>query len=377
MQLEKYTYSESWDRSFDTHLDSPNTLVLVFGEGTAEEYKEPLQLLSASFPTSIIAGSSTAGTIDQDELVESGLVVMVARFETATLKMAATCMESPDESYIGGAEVASDLFTSDLKSMIVLSDGLNVNGTKLTQGINSVVANNVIVTGGLAADGNRFKNTWVLVNGRVVSGYVTAVGFYGDSIQVGYGSKGGWDRLGMERKVTKAMGNVLYELDGQPALELYKRYLGDKANELPAAGLLFPLEVREKCDLREGNVRTILGIDEELQSITFAGDINEGSYATLMKANHDRLIDGAYSAAEMVELDDSGENPMLSIAISCVGRHLVLKQRTEEELDATLEVLPAKTQQVGFYSYGEISPARSGLCNLYNQTMTLTTIWEK
>jgi hypothetical protein len=59
-----------------------------------------------------------------------------------------------------------------------------------------------------------------------------------------------------------------------------------------------------------------------------------------------------------------------------VGRRLVLGSRTEEEIEATLEVLPKGTQQIGFYSYGEISPYTAGTCDLHNQTMTLTTLSE-
>jgi hypothetical protein len=54
----------------------------------------------------------------------------------------------------------------------------------------------------------------------------------------------------------------------------------------------------------------------------------------------------------------------------------VLKQRIEEELEATLEAMPEKTSQIGFYSYGEISPLASGRCDLHNQTMTLTLLSE-
>jgi len=176
--------------------------------------------------------------------------------------------------------------------------------------------------------------------------------------------------------VTKSSHNVLYELDNMPALQIYKRYLGDKAEGLPATGLLFPLELKANHDSDESKVRTILGVNEEDNSITFAGDIPEGSHVTLMKANYNRLIDGASQAAESLDLCEYDDEAIASIAISCVGRRLVLKSRVEEELEAIYDVLPHKTKQIGFYSYGEISPLASGKCDLHNQTMTLTVIWE-
>jgi hypothetical protein len=187
---------------------------------------------------------------------------------------------------------------------------------------------------------------------------------------------GGWDRFGPERRVTKSKGNVLFELDGRPALQLYKEYLGDRASGLPATGLLFPLALRAKQTESKSLVRTILAVNETEQSLTFAGDIPEGALAQLMKANFDRLVQGALEAASSTRLSDDDSTATLAVAISCVGRRLVLGERTEEETEATLDVLPKGTQQIGFYSYGEISPYTSGSCDLHNQTMTLTTLSE-
>jgi hypothetical protein len=125
-------------------------------------------------------------------------------------------------------------------------------------------------------------------------------------------------------------------------------------------------------------VRTILGIDEDAGSLTFAGDVPQGHYARLMKANFDRLVDGAAQAgsASREMLKDSG--PELAILISCVGRRLVLQQRTEEEVEAVRGVLGGDPVLTGFYSYGEISPHNpSARCALHNQTMTVTTLSER
>ncbi len=181
--------------------------------------------------------------------------------------------------------------------------------------------------------------------------------------------------FGPERAVTKSLGNVLYELDGKPALELYKKYLGERAAELPASALLFPLAIRpEKSEHRV--VRTVLSVDEQTNSMTFAGDVPEGYRAQLMRANLDRLIQGAEEAAAAAHHMMEAGSSTLAIAISCVGRRLVLGERAEEELEASLAGLPRGTQQVGFYSYGEISPSGVDGCDLHNQTMTLTTISE-
>lgn len=377
MNLKTYIFKEEgWNQPFDTSLDSEQTLVLVFGTSKKEYIKEPLLTLQKHFPKSKITGASSAGEIIQDELYQDSLVVAIMQFKTTKIKLIEKAIDQDLDSYTDGRSMANELLDDDLKSVLVFSDGLHVNGSKLTKGISSVLPKDVIVTGGLAGDDERFESTWVIANNEMKSGFIIAIGLYGDDIHISHGSQGGWDRLGIERIVTKSEDNVLYEFDHQPALEIYKLYLADKAKELPASGLLFPIEIKSTSESEESMVRTILAVDEETQSITFAGDVPEGSYVTFMKANYDRLIDGASNAAEKVQLDAYHGEPLLSIAISCVGRRLVLKQRTEEELEAVLNVLPSQTKQIGFYSYGEISPLSSGTCDLHNQTMTLTLIWE-
>jgi hypothetical protein len=239
-----------------------------------------------------------------------------------------------------------------------------VNGTELVKGINAEIPAKVPVTGGLAADGERFEQTWVLHGSSREERAVAAVGFYGEKLRIGFGSMGGWDIFGPIRRITRSEANILYELDGKPALELYKEYLGDRAEGLPATALLFPLSLHLTDPEERRVVRTVLGVDEADHSMTFAGDMPEGSLAQMMKANFDRLIDGAMGAAVQARDPLNGYAPVLSIAISCVGRRLVLGSRTEEELEIVLEALPPGTTQVGFYSYGEISPTASGFCDL-------------
>jgi hypothetical protein len=206
---------------------------------------------------------------------------------------------------------------------------------------------------------------------------IAALGFYGNRLRVGFGSLGGWDPFGPERLITRSQGNVLYELDRRSALDLYKLYLGEHAKGLPATGLLFPLSLRMKTG-ETGVVRTILSVDEEEQSMTFAGDVPEGAYARLMKANFDRLIDGAIGAAQASYQALGSTSPHLAVLISCIGRKLVLRQRIEEEVEGVRDVLGDRTILTGFYSYGEICPFSTGAkCELHNQTMTITTFLEE
>jgi hypothetical protein len=380
MRLETLTFEPAKGWSIDPLplRDSERTLVVVFGASSFLDAPAPIIDLVKAYPNSHFLGCSTSGEIHGEFIQDGSLTVAIAEFEDSRLATASAEVASSAGSFDAGRGIATSLLRDDLRAVLIMSDGLGVNGSELVRGLNSVLPPSVVVTGGLAGDGDRFRRTWVLTRGEPKQGVVSAVGLYGDRVRVGHGSRGGWDRFGPERLVTRSVGNVLYELDGKPALQLYKTYLGDRASGLPATALLFPLALRSGPDDTKLLVRTILGVDEQAQSMTFAGDIPQGSLAQLMKANFERLIDGASQAARYAQVETSGSEPsaVLSIAISCVGRRLILGERAEEEIAAAIEGLPAGVQQIGFYSYGEISPFAKGHCDLLNQTMTLTTVSE-
>ncbi len=376
LTLLRHDLDNGWSEEFPA-LDSASTLVIVFGAPEYRDDKRALAELKAAFPTSTIVGCSTSGEIFKTKIYDRSLAVAVARFERSQLRHITAPIANVAGSADAGAALAEALNADDLKGVFVLSDGLQVNGSELVRGFASKLPDHVVITGGLAGDGPRFERTWTLSEGELTSDSVTAVGLYGESLSIGHGSRGGWDPFGPRRQVTRSENNVLFELDGRPALDLYKEYLGERADGLPATGLLFPLALLSESEGGQIIVRTILGVDEAQKSLTFAGDVPTGARVQLMKANFDRLIEGAEEAAEAAgENMDAGEENILTIAISCVGRRLVLSERTEEEVEATADILPDRCAQIGFYSYGEISPTSTGPCELHNQTMTLTTIRE-
>lgn len=358
-------------------LDSDRTLVLVFGASAYRNDPSPFRELRAAFPSSHIVGCSTSGEILGDKVFDGTLSVAVKRFQHTTLSSAIAPVRTGADSFNAGVVLAQQLIRPGLRGVLVFCDGLNVNGTELVRGLNSILPEGTILTGGLAGDGDRFKDTWVLHNGEPESRVVSAVGLIGDRVQIGHGSKGGWSAFGPERTITKSRGNVLFELDGKPALDLYKKYLGDRAGELPASGLLFPLSIRRSRDDAQSLVRTILAVSDRDQSLTFAGDIPEGWSAQLMRANFDWLVNASAESAQASCGPGAAPSEQLTIAVSCVGRRLILGDRTEDELAAARTALPADARMVGFYSYGELSPhVGGGRCELHNQTMTITTISE-
>jgi hypothetical protein len=342
--------------------------------------------IQASFPAAQVLGCSTAGEICDTRVTDESMVVTAVEFSHTQLRGERVRLDQVENSHQAGTRLAEVLPRAlpslchngedRLTHLMILSDGLKVNGSELVRGLSAHLPSEVTVTGGLAGDGARFEETLVLWNGEAQKNVVVALGLYGSRLRVGFGSLGGWDPFGPVRLITRSRGNVLYELDGRSALALYKQYLGPHARELPASGLLFPLCLHTKTG-ETGVVRTILSVNENEQSMTFAGDLPEGAYARFMKANFDRLIDGAVGAARTSREAMRNTAAELAILISCVGRKLVLKQRIEEEVEGVRDVLGPQPILTGFYSYGEISPFAPGAtCELHNQTMTVTTLAE-
>lgn len=366
-----------WDDDGGSTPDPAPSLVLVFGSVTALRAPDVLPSIRARWPNARVVGCSTAGEIAGVRLLDDSLVATALTFEHTQVHIAqATLAESGGSRGLGEA-LARALLTEELAHVLVFSDGLEVNGSALVDGLTAVLPAGVGVTGGMAADGPRFGETVVVEDGAILRGGAVAIGLVGRRLRAGYGSLGGWDPFGAEWEITRADGNVLYELDRRSAIPLYESYLGEHARHLPSSGLLFPLALRRVDDPRPV-VRTLLALDREAGTMTFAGDMPVGARARFMKANFDRLVDGAEGAARISTMS-LGEAPAtLALLISCVGRKLVLQQRVEEELDGVRYVLGDSPVLAGFYSYGEIAPwAPGGACTLHNQTMTVTTLREE
>ena len=380
-----WTRERGWVPAWAGQMPGCAQLVLIFGATVVLQDLQILESIRRYYPAAYILGCSTAGEICGTQVSDDSLVATVVHFEHTQVRAAYVTAGDDAVGQQAGELLARSLPHSvdgqvgrpenRLAHVLVFADGLSVNGSDLVRGLIKQLPEGVTITGGLAGDGTRFGETLVFTGEGPQAGAIAAVGLYGERLRVGFGSFGGWDPFGPERVVTRSKGNVLFELDGRPALGLYKQYLGVHASGLPATGLLFPLSLRATAS-DTPLVRTILAVDEHEQSMTFAGDVPEGARARLTKSSVDRLVDGAVSAAQACR-PAGGIAPELAILISCVGRKLVLKQRVEEEVEGVRDVLGELTALAGFYSYGEIAPFAAGArSELHNQTMTITTFRE-
>jgi len=354
IEQKKYSSSKGWEITRNDDFNSTDAdLVIAFGSTDLLRDHSIYDAIRKQYPKANILMNSTSGEIIDVYVNDETISLTALKFEKTKIQTHMTLISDAENSFQAGQNLANQFEKTDLTNVLVISDGQLVNGSELVVGLQQTLPQGTIITGGLAGDGARFQSTLVGLNEAPKQGVIIAVGFYGKALKVTYGSVGGWDSFGPERLITKSRANILFELDGQPALDIYKMYLGEYAKELPGSGLLFPLSIRSK-DTDDAIVRTILAVNEEEKSLTFAGNMPEGNLARLMKANFDRLIEGSSNAAQN---SMHGKKPELAILISCVGRKLVLDQRIEEEIEVVRAVYGEKTAITGFYSYGEISPS--------------------
>lgn len=350
-------------------------LLLVFG--SVDQLRAIAPLLAERFPDAHRVGCSTAGEISAKGVEDGTCVVTALRFEHTTLSEASTRLASMDDSQAAGQRLGQQLPKDGLRAVLVFGQGVQINGSALLAGMIGELGRDLPITGGLAGDGGAFQQTWVLDDTGAASDTLVALGFYGERLNFCHGSFGGWSPFGPARRVTRCQSNVLFALDGEPALDVYKRYLGEHAKDLPASGLLFPFAMLGKNHDETGLIRTILGVNEAEGSLTLAGEIDPDGYLKLMHASTDSLVDGAEAAAAAAKTMLASQGQGLALLVSCVGRKLVMGGRVEEEVEAVGEVFGQGAMLTGFYSYGEISPFSPEVeCKLHNQTMTVTYIGE-
>ena len=368
--------NDQWKSSDSPLVAKKCHLVLAFGSPELLTIPEHYDYLRNLYPSADIVSSSTAGEIIQDAVFDDSIVAIALQLENSTLKAIKTQIGEHADSYAAGVSLKHRLDAEDLSGIFIISDGLMVDGAALIKGFSDNNEKNIPMTGGLAGDAARFQKTFTGLNEVASQGNIIAIGFYGENIHIGHGSLGGWDEFGYERQITRSDKNVLFEVDEEKALDLYKRYLGDYASELPGSALMFPLSMRAPGSDKY-LIRTILATDETSNSMVFAGNMPSGSSVRLMRGDIQKLIRASATATKDSVDSLKNHKPQLTLLLSCVGRKIIMNEKVEEEVLAAEEALGKDCTVAGFYTYGGLSPFGVGTaCELHNQTMTVTTFSE-
>lgn len=374
MRTKSYRYThDRWSESFDTTMDSQSTLVLVFFESSSD-IRNQLQIIKATFPKSKIIGTSTSGEIQNAELIDHSIVCMIIQFHKTRLKISSTPI-SYESSAQAGKLIGDNLAAPDLKNVLLLTESLDIDAADLVKSLDETLKEHQVevpIAGGLAGGRQNSAKTFVIDDTTIRNNQAVALGLYGDDIQIFSGIGTGWAPFGPIRLVTKARRKTVYEIDGLPALKLYKDYIKEDAHNLPYSGIFFPLGIEN-----ETIVRSVAQINEAKNALILAHKIPENTRVQLMHSNVMKLIDGAAGALNGCTLDFSGNLSTAALIVSCVGRRLIMGQKTEDEIDIIKARLPKHTEICGFYSYGEFSPTASKQNKLHNQTMTIIIFQER
>lgn len=373
----QWVEGQGWTLPLSAPVGFDAQLVFVFGSPEQFSRKGLIEEIRSFYPNAHMVGCSTAGNISCGKVYDNSIVTTAVKFERTEVALAQVRLSEVKSGSEAGVALASSFDQAGLRHLLVFSDGLRVNGSDLVKGLWGTLPYGVAVTGGLAGDGLNFGRTLVCLDGPPEEGKIAAVGFYGDRLRVGYGSVAGWEPFGVERVVTRSKGARLISIDGEPALSLYRKYLGDLSSRLPASACMFPLSVKVE---KEGTsaILTPVSVDERTKSVIMSGDVPEGSTARLMRAGLDWLVSAAMQAANLGMEAVEPETPQLALIMSGVGRKMVMGQRAEEEVECVRDVFGPHTSLAGFYSYGEIAPTQPhARYELRNQTMTITTFLER
>lgn len=380
MKLEQCRWQKEtgWENGKEPGGLKEAQLVIFFASKVIFDENGIIEELKNYYPKAEIVGCAVQWQIQGQEVTEAALCFTAIFFEHASVAVVTGSVDDVNKSQELGTSLIQSLPSEGLRHVFVLGDGLNLAGSAFVRGISSKISTLIGLTGGFTSEGVSTGQPGLYCNKKLPKGSAILIGFYGDLLQFSYAANTGWKSYGPIRKITKSDGDTLYELDNKPVLDLYKDFLGPFAHELPDIGLLYPMSVwAPDQEQSSALARTIIDVNEESKSLRTAGDVPEGSNVQFMITNIDMLVKGAETAAEKTFKVLKHTEPELALIMSCISRKFVMKQRSEEELDAVADILGKKVAYVGFYTWGEISPfGFNEKCFFQNQVMAITAIRE-
>lgn len=350
-------------------------LVIMFSSARYD-HARVLAGVYEQLPAVRVVGCSSYGEINSEEglsgsVTAMGIVTEGREFATFTLP------DIAGDSRAGGRALAEQVrqFAPDL--LIVFPDGMRVNSTQFLLGLQDVLGDRFPIVGGVAADAGDFSRTYELFDRDVLCGGAVALAFKG--VRVVTAARSGWQPIGGTRTCTRIEdGNVLLELDGQPALDLYRSYLGYRAAEMPYVSVEYPIGmvggVPSTQRLPDGEIlllRAIKGVDERRRAIIFGGDLPERAEVRMTRATTEDVIAGADAAGAQVLA--ALPRPTLALVFDCMARKVVLGPRYKSELRATFARLGPNVPKIGFYTFGELSPVQ-GTTMHHDETFTIALL---
>ncbi len=374
---------EAAKEAIENRTEKPDVLIIFVSPQF--EHKQMLSGIISITGNIPLVGGTTAGEISNSGFSEKSVVIMALSSRTLRFATGIGLNMGLDEAGCG-AELAKGFQKKDLidetLSLLIFPNGMGGDGVKVISGLHSVLGSDFEIVGGYLGDDDNFGHTFQYYNGKVYKDAIAGLLIYGDpKFKTGIGVRSGFESIGNRFECTSSEGHLVKEFDHEPALDLYKEFLGaERSKQLPGICLEYPFGlIDEKVSIDDQEyfqLRCGLMVDHENGTISLAGSIPEGSSITLTTASRRDIINGAKNAAEQALKNLRGAKPEAILMFSCVGRKLVLGRRTEEEILAVRKIIGEDVPIIGFYTYGEIGPIDKlkddlAITKFHNETVVL------
>jgi len=318
-----------------------------------------------------LVGCSSYAEIDSSEALTRSVSLLGGRSPALEVMTVALLPEGRPSFAVGqalGAQLAA--FAPSL--VVMLPDILTVNATQLLRGVQSVLGSGFPIVGGAAADGGRFERTYQLCGQAIQHSGVVALALKGP-LRIATAARSGYTPVSLPRTASRIEnGNVLLELDGRPALDVYREFLGPRAGEIPAVSIEFPLGVIPSGhEEAPALTRAIFAVDEARRALVLGGDLPERGQVRILSATRREVLAGARAATELAL--QALPQPDFALVFSCLSRKVALGLQYKDECAGALALLPASVPTAGFYTFGELSP-RDGISEHHESTFTLVLV---
>lgn len=366
---------EAYNHSIAPLQGNTPSIVILFASATVYDQPKLLKVLSAKVKAPII-GCSTAGEITSAGGALDHSIALMAIYSDAIKFVSGVGHDIKTSSRQAGRTLATDIQTKageKPKVVLMMPDGLAGNGADIVRGVLDIFGHDFMVAGGSAGDDYLFKETYQYLDNSVLTGSVVGVGLCGN-FTYGIGVRHGWIPIGTPRIATKSKNNILYEIDGKPAIAMYEEHFGkdkvlvDPKEPLAKLAITYPLGIPSPN--KDGYlIRDPITVDEK-GAITCAAEVPEGSEVYLMIGSREEAIDAAADAAKKALAQVEGKKIKAILLFNCIARKKLLMSKKHQEIEKIRSILGMDVPLIGFYTYGEQAPLGGQVvtCSFHNET---------
>lgn len=335
-----------------------------------------LQCIQNAFPGIELIGGTTNGEISSIlEFQQDSLTLMLFASDEMEIRAGIGREVSKNPAFAAQQAIAQAKAKSALLPQLCITfpDSLTSNVVLILEGLKQSLGGHIPIIGGMAADDFTFDKTYQFFQGEVLSDSVPVLLFSG-KLLFSHGVACGWTPISQRSRVTKVDGNIVYEIDGQRALDFYQHYLGEE--NFASNYAMYALAVFEDQD--HFYLRAPYGYDRQSGSVTFFLDIPEQAVVQITDASRDNILSASETSLKNALADYPGVEPTAALLISCAARRRILGTLTRLEYQLVKTHLSKALPCCGFYAYGEIAPlVNGGQTQCHNNTFVTLLIGTK